>query len=328
MTTSPIAQPARTTTRAAVIRSYGGPETLVAAEVPLPELGDAQVLVEVAAAAVNPVDISTREGDNIPEKDARFPMVLGWDVAGTVLATGASVTNLQIGDRVAGMVFQPIQQRGTYARYVDFDADLLAKVPDGLTLEQASTVPLVALTASGLLDEATVDGPMTLLVTGALGAVGRHVVALAARAGIEVIGAARAHRAEDLRALGAAVVVDRDDVTGAVRQRYPAGVDAAIDLVGGEPSHAAFGLVRDGGRYVTAVPPYVDGSGRFETGRGITPVVYQVAPDTHRLVGLLALAAQGILSTGVQYTYPLDDAAEAHRRQAAGGLTGRVLLLP
>ena len=328
MAAEPTTRIIPTTTRAAVINGYGGPETLVAAEMPLPALTDAQVLIDVAAVTVNPVDLTTRAGANIPEKDARFPMVLGWDVAGTVLATGAGVVALHVGDRVAGMVFQPIDQRGTYAKYVNLDAGLLAKVPDELPLQQAATVPLVGLTASGLLADAATDGVKTLLVTGPLGAVGRHLVALAARAGLQVIGAAAADRADELRALGASVTVGRNDFTGAVRERYPHGVDAAIDLVGGVSSHAAFGLVRDGGRYVTSVPPYVDGTGRFEPDRGITPFVHQVAPDTDRLNTLLSLAAQGVLSTAIEYSYPLDDAAEAHRRQAAGGLKGRVILLP
>jgi NADPH2:quinone reductase len=317
-----------TTTRAAVINGYGGPEMLVPADVPLPALTDTQVLVDVAAVTVNPVDITTRVGVAIPEKDARFPMVLGWDVAGTVLATGATVNALEVGDRVAGMVFQPIDQRGTYAKYVSLDADLLAKVPEGLTLQQAATVPLVGLTASQILDEATANGARTLLVTGPLGAVGRNVVALAARAGLEVIGAAAPDRADELLALGAALNVDRSNFSGAVRERYPHGVDAAIDLVGGTTSHAAFGLVRDGGRYATAVPPYVDATGRFEPDRDIAIHVHTVFTDTERLNDLLALAEQGVLSTAVEHTYRLEDAAEAHRRQSAGGLKGRVVLVP
>ncbi|HKC26737.1 MAG TPA: NADP-dependent oxidoreductase [Jatrophihabitans sp.] len=328
MTVPPATPSIPTTTRAAVINGYGGPEQLVLAEVPIPGLTDTQVLLDVSAVAVNPVDLTTRAGVSIPEKDARFPMVLGWDVAGTVLAIGAAVTDLELGDRVAAMVFQPIDQRGTYAKYLTLDASLLAKVPDELTLQQAATVPLVSLTASQLLDEVTADGAKTLLVTGPLGAVGRHVVALAARAGLEVIGAAAAERADDLRTLGAALTVDRSNFTDAVRERYPDGVDAAIDLVGGSASHAAFGVVRDGGRYATAVPPYVDASGRFEPEREVTIHVLTVAPDTDRLTDLLALAAQGVLGTAVEHTYPLADAADAHRRQIAGGLRGRVVLIP
>jgi NADPH2:quinone reductase len=328
MTTVTTTLSAPTTTRAAVINAYGGPEQLVPADVPLPAPAETQVLVAVAAAAVNPVDLTTRAGGAIPEKDARFPMVLGWDMAGTVLAAGGAVTGLQAGDRVAAMVFQPVDQRGTYARYVSLDATLLAKVPGELTLPQAATVPLAGLTASQLLDHARAGGARSLLVTGPLGAVGRHVVALAARAGLEVIGAAAPERAGDLRALGAALAAGRSDFTGIVADRYPGGVDAAIDLVGGTPAHEAFGLVRDGGRYVTAVPPYVNPGGRFESERGITLHVLTVHPDTGRLRELLTLASQGALSTAVEFTYPLEDAAEAHRRQAAGGLRGRVMLLP
>jgi NADPH:quinone reductase-like Zn-dependent oxidoreductase len=130
MTTATPTPSALTTTRAAVINAYGGPEQLVPAGVPLSALAETQVLVDVAAVAVNPVDLTTRAGYNIPEKDARFPMVLGWDMAGTVLTTGAAVAGLQAGDRVAAMVFQPAGQHGTYARYVNLDATLLARVPD------------------------------------------------------------------------------------------------------------------------------------------------------------------------------------------------------
>jgi NADPH:quinone reductase len=328
VTTAPATPSAPTTTRAAVINAYGNPDQLVPADVPLTAPTQTQVLVDVAAVTVNPVDLTTRAGVSIPEKDARFPMVLGWDMAGTVLATGAAVTGLQAGDRVAAMVFQPVDQHGTYAKYVNLDATLLAKVPGELTLQKAATVPLAGLTASQLLDEARAGGARSLLLTGPLGAVGRHVVALAAQAGLEVIGAAALERAGDLRALGAALTVGRSDFTHVVRDRYPSGVDAAIDLVGGTTAHEAFGLVRDGGRYVTAVPPYVDPSGRFESERDINLHVLTVHPDTDRLRELLALAFQGVLSTAVEFTYPLGNAAEAHRRQVAGGLKGRVVLVP
>ena len=316
----------RTTTEAAVITEFGSPELLHLAQVPLPELGDEQVQVQVAAIGVNPVDVSTRAGKNIPDSDARFPMVLGWDVAGTVTAVGASVSGLEVGDRVAGMIFQPIDQRGTYAEYVNFDASLFATVPPGLSLHEAATIPLTALTAAGLLDAATAGGARNLLVTGPLGAVGRHVVALAAQAGLEVIGAAASERSDELLALGARSAVGRSEFTDTVRARYPDGVDAAIDLVGGRVARAAFDSVRDGGRYATAVPPYIDATGVFEDARDIRVHVHVVAPDTPRLTELLNLAAQGTLNTTVQQELPLREAAEAHRLLAAGGLKGRILL--
>ena len=318
----------QTVTKAAVISAFGGPETLHEARVPVLPLGDDEVQLQVAAAAINPVDLSTRAGKNIPESDARFPMVLGWDVAGLVTATGSGVSELKTGDRVAAMIFQPIDQRGTYAQYINVDASLVAQVPDGLTLQQAATIPLAALTAAGLLEEATADGGQTLLVTGPLGAVGRHVVALASRAGLEVLAAAAPERLDELVALGASSTVGRSGFTNTVRTIYPHGVDAATDLVGGQVAHAAFDSVRDSGRYATSVPPYIDSTGRFNDGRGITVHVHVVAPDTPRLTELLTLADDGTLNTAIQHVSSLDNASEAHRLQAAGGLTGRILLAP
>jgi NADPH2:quinone reductase len=316
------------TVRATVIDAFGGPGRLHSAQVPLAAPNRTQVQLEVAAVAVNPVDLSTREGRNIPESDARFPMLLGWDVAGTVVATGAEVTGRQVGDRVAAMVFQPVDQNGVYAERVNLDAGLLARVPESLSPERAATVPLTGLTASQLLDAALVDGARTLLVNGPLGAVGRSLLALARRAGVEVVGVARAEQADDLRALGATSTVERGEFTDAVRRQYPGGVDAAIDLVGGTTARHTLDAVRDGGRYATAVPPYIDPSGPFDSERDIGFHLHTVHPDAVRLGELLTLAAENVIPTTIEQTYPLANAADAHRRQAAGGLTGRIVLVP
>ena len=317
-----------TTTAAAVIDAFGAPELLHPADIPVPPVTDSQVQLEVAAVAINPVDLSTRAGVNIPVADARFPMVLGWDVAGTVVATGPQVDAWRVGDRVAAMVFQPSDQQGTYARYLNLDASVLARVPDSLSLEQAATIPLAGLTAAQLLDAVKLETVKTLLINGPLGAVGRITVALAVRAGAEVIGVTRPNQAADLLKLGAAFTVDRGEFTSAVRQRYPNGVDAAIDLVGGRAARAAFDSIRDAGRYQTSVPPYIDATGQFDSKRQIPVDVLVVHADSQQLTTLLNLAADGALPTTVETTYPLDQAADAHRRQAAGQLTGRVLLTP
>jgi len=252
-TGSPAA--AQRSTRAAVIDAFGGPELLHISAMPLPVPSASQVQLEVAAIAVNAVDLQTRSGRAIPVADARFPMVLGWDVAGTVAAVGEDVTGWQVGDRAAAMVFQPKDQHGTYAERINLDAGLLSRAPDELSLERAATVPLAGLTATQLLDLAHIGDVRTLLVNAPLGAVGRGVLVLAVAAGVEVIAVARVEQADQLRDLGAALAVERGDYTAKVRQHYPNGVDAAIDLVGGAAAHTVFDLVRDGGRYVTSVPP-------------------------------------------------------------------------
>lgn len=325
-TGSPAA--AQRSTRAAVIDAFGGPELLHISAMPLPVPSASQVQLEVAAIAVNAVDLQTRSGRAIPVADARFPMVLGWDVAGTVAAVGEDVTGWQVGDRAAAMVFQPKDQHGTYAERINLDAGLLSRVPDELSLERAATVPLAGLTATQLLDLAHIGDVRTLLVNAPLGAVGRGVLVLAVAAGVEVIAVARAGQADQLRDLGAALAVERGDYTAKVRQHYPNGVDAAIDLVGGAAAHTVFDLVRDGGRYVTSVPPNIDPDGPFDAGRGIPVQLLVVAPNPAQLTGLLGQAAAGALGTTIEQTYPLEQAADAHQHQAAGHLTGRIVLIP
>ena len=319
---------AQQTTRAAVIDAFGGPELLHMSAIPLSAPSASQVQLKVAAIAVNAVDLQTRSGRAIPVAEARFPMVLGWDVAGTVVAVGADVTGWQVGDRAAAMVFQPKDQHGTYAERINLDAGLLSRVPDELSLEQAATVPLAGLTAAQLLDLAHIGDVRTLLVNAPLGAVGRGVLALAVAAGVEVIAVARAQQTDQLRDFGAALAVERGDYTAHVRQHYPNGVDAAIDLVGGAAAHMAFNLVRDGGRYITSVPPYIDPGGPFDAARGIPVQLLVVAPNPAQLTKLLGQAASGALDATIEQTYPLDQATDAHQHRAAGKLTGRIVLIP
>jgi NADPH2:quinone reductase len=317
-----------TTTSRAVIDGFGGPELFRDDERPLSGPAAGQVQVRVGAVSVNPVDLTTRAGKNIPGDAAQFPMVVGWDAAGTVEQVGDGVSGWQVGDRVAAMTFQPIDQNGTYTQLINLAADLLAPLPDGLALEQAATLPLAGLTASQIVQWVDLPAGASLLVDGPVGAVGRLVVQLAARRGIRVVAVAKPADRDHALELGAAEVVDRGDFTAAVRQLHPGGVDAAIDLVGGATAHATLASVRDGGAYATVVPPYVDPTGPFDPRRGIRHEVLTVHPDTPELTNLLATLRRGELTSPVERTYPLAQAGEAHRRQQQGGLRGKLVLLP
>ena len=320
-------QDTRTTT-AVVLDDFGGPELFRLDERTLPAPAAGQVQVRVAAVSVNPVDLTTREGRNIPADVARWPMAIGWDAAGTVEQVGDGVTGWQVGDRVAAMTFQPMDQNGTYAQLVNLAADLLAPVPEGLELQQAATLPLAGLTASQLVEWVDLPAGASLLVNGPVGAVGRLVVQLAARAGIRVVAVARPADRDLALELGAAEVIDRDGITATVRALHPHGVDAAIDLVGGTTAHSTLAAVRDGGTYATVVPPYVDATGPFEPERGLRFEVRIVHPDTPELTRLLTALDRGELTSTVERTYPLAQAGEAHRRQSQGGLRGKLVLLP
>jgi len=300
--------------RAAMVTALGGPEVLDLVDLPDPEPGPGQVLVRVRAACVNPADIAARVGQ-IPGGPVPPPFLLGWDVAGEVAATGDGVTGLAVGDAVAGLIPWHLTRGrvGGYAELVVADAGWLAPLPAGLDPVAAATVPLNALTARRALDLLAVSGPSTVLVTGASGGVGGFAAQLAAQAGHTVIAQAT-HDDEDwVRGLGVHAVLPRSAELG----RAPAVLDA-VPL--GEPAGAA---VTDGGALVTTRPtPPVDPARRVRQELALVDV------DRAALSELIAAVADGRLRTRVAATYPLADAAGAHRRFEAGGVRGKLVLVP
>ncbi|PZG16577.1 NADP-dependent oxidoreductase [Nonomuraea aridisoli] len=301
------------TFRTAVVRVPGGPDSIEIIDVPLVEPGPGEVRVQIAAAPVNPVDLGVARGlfhtmglIDQPERTG-----LGWDFAGTVVATGPGV-DLAAGTRVAGLVSGFDRDFGTYAEQLVASAADLAVVPDGLDLVTASTVPLNGLAAVQLLDllgDAPADGNR-LLVTGAAGAVGGYVAALAPDRGWQVTGLARAEDEQFVRGLGAEFTTDAEP-----------GWDAVAD--GAALQERGLALVRDGGAFVGVQP-----SAKPASERGITVAVVVAHPDGPRLGGLLARTASGELPARVHASMPLDDVAHAHRAMAKGGVRGRYVLKP
>jgi len=301
-----------TTFRAAVVRTPAGPDSIEIVDVPVRRPGPGEVLVSVAAAPVNPVDLAVADGffHGLGLIDQPEHTGLGWDYAGTVAEAGPGV-HLPVGTPVAGMVTGLDRDFGTYAEQVVVPVAELAVVPDGLDLVAASTVPLNALTADQLLDLlGEPAGGDRLLVTGAAGAVGGYVAALAGERGWRVTGLARAEDEAFVRGLGA------DFVSRAER-----GWDAVADAA--SLQKAGVSLVRDGGVFVGVQP-----SVRPEVERGVRVDVVSVDHDTPRLQALLERAAAGALPARVHEVVPLDRAADVHRTVAKGGVRGRYVLRP
>ncbi|WP_109506861.1 NADP-dependent oxidoreductase [Nocardioides speluncae] len=297
--------------RAIVIRTPGGPEALELVDLPTPEPGPGEVRIAVAAAAVNPVDISVRDGIFHQLGFITQPehVGLGWDVAGTIAAVGADVP-FRVGDRVAAMVGGVDRSFGPYAEELVLPATEVASLPDGLDLVEAATVPLNTLTATQALDLLGDAEGRTLLVTGAAGAVGGYAVQLAAERGWQVTGLARPSDEAFVRERGAAFASEIDGSFDAV-------LDPA-SLV--EPAIAA---VRDGGVYIGVLPAM-----KPTTDRDVTIDAVQVQVDAATLAGLLARTAAGELPARVHSTLPLDQAADAHRLLSKGGVRGRIVLVP
>jgi NADPH:quinone reductase-like Zn-dependent oxidoreductase len=302
-----------TTFLTAVVRTPGGPDSIEIIDLPVVDPGPGQARIRVAGAPVNPVDLAVADGlfhrlglIHQPERTG-----LGWDFAGTVLAAGPGV-DLEVGTRVAGLVEGFDRDFGTYAEQLVVPAGGLAVVPNGLDLLAASTVPLNGQTAARIVDLLGDPGAGSdrLLVTGAAGAVGGYVAALAQDRGWLVTGLARAEDEDFVRGLGA-------DFT----TRAEAGWDAVAD--GGVLQEEGLALVRDGGTFVGVQP-----SAELPPERGITVRTVLVHSDAELLGELLTRTASGELPARVHATAPLDEVAEVHRSVAKGGVRGRYVLVP
>src|SRR6202142_264215 len=193
--------------RAVVLHEYGGPEKLKFEDnVPEPQISGDTVLIAAAAASVNPIDWKMRSGMRRKDFPLSFPAILGRDVSGVVRAVGANVKHFKPGDRVLAL------SNKTYAELVAVAGSDLTHLPDGLNLADAAAIPLIALTGEQLVRLATrVQKGQTVLVTGALGSVGRAAVHTAKKMGAQVIAGVRKKSLKDAEALGAAGVVAIDD---------------------------------------------------------------------------------------------------------------------
>jgi NADPH:quinone reductase-like Zn-dependent oxidoreductase len=300
-----------TTFRTAVVRTPGGPDSIEIIDVPVVEPGPGQVRVEIAGAAVNPVDLALAAGvfhrRGLVHQPAHTG--LGWDFAGTVTAAGPDV-DLPVGSRVAGLVAGFDRDFGTYAEQLVVPASDTALVPDGLDLTTAATVPLNGLAAAQLVDLLGDGGGRSLLVTGAAGAVGGYAVPLAQDRGWRVTGLARAKDEKFVRGLGA-------DFTTEAAPGWDAVADGAV------LQEQGLALVRDGGVFVGVQP----GAAPAEE-RGVTVRVVVAEPDGARLAPLLRATANGHLPARVHAVVPLDQVAAAHRAVAAGGVRGKYVLQP
>jgi NADPH:quinone reductase-like Zn-dependent oxidoreductase len=293
--------------------AYSSSTSPVIEDVSPPELGPADVRIQVAAAAVNPVDVAVLTGPVRAFAGLPDPVGLGWDVSGTVSEVGGEVTRLGPGDRVAGIlhVIGLKPSVGTHADETVLPADAVSRIPDGLDLVEAASLPLNALTARQALDLLGPAEGRTLLVTGAAGAVGGHAVVLANRAGWRVTALARPSDADFIARAGAELVTEPPG------RFFDAVLDAAVLL------ESALAAVRDGGAFVGVAP-----GSPVAAERGITVHTVGVQPDSEAIAELLGLAAEGILEVRVAGRVSLRQAAKAYDKVAGGGQRGRWLLVP
>ncbi|MEU4466832.1 NADP-dependent oxidoreductase [Streptomyces sp. NPDC024017] len=300
---------------------FGGPEVLQVLELPAPDTGPGEVRIRVHAATVNTVDALQRSGPS-GSSDAQPPFVPGMEAAGVVDRIGPGTdTDLKVGDRVMAIVL-PGGSRGAYAEQVVVPADSVVRAPHGATDVQAASLPMNGLTARLALDTLDLEPGQTVAITGAAGAVGGYAVQLAKADGLRVVADASEQDEALVKELGADVVLRRGaEYPDRVRAEIPDGVDGLVD--GASLSGLTARAVRDGRRVVTLRG--FDSPG--ERGVVFEPiVVFRYARERAKLDRLRQQVEEGRITLRVAKTLPAEQAAEAHRLLAAGGIRGRLIL--
>jgi NADPH:quinone reductase-like Zn-dependent oxidoreductase len=296
----------------------GGPEVLKVVETERPEPGVGEILVQVHAAGLNPVDWKTRAYGGLPGRSGDF--TLGWDVSGTVAAVGLGVRLYEVGDEVYGMPRFP-QFANAYSEYVTAPARHFARKPAGLTHTEAAALPLAGLTAyQSLVDIAGIEAGQRVLVHAAAGGVGHLAVQIAKAKGTYVIATASAAKHAYLKGIGADEVID---YTAGDFAEQVSDVDIVIDGVGDEYTARSAPVVRDGG-YLITLPGPADvpeaEQTRIKAGFSI------VEPDQIGLNAMTALVDAGQLKPTVSETYALDEVAKAHASLESGRTIGKIVL--
>ena len=302
--------------KAVRIYEYGGPETLkYELDVPEPTLGPDLVLIESAATSVNPIDWKIRSGARQKDFPLKLPAILGKDVSGVVRAVGSSIVHFKVGDRVLGMA------DATYAQYVLVPGSQLTHLPDGLDLIDAAAIPLVTLTGDQLVRLATraVSG-QTILVSGALGSVGRAAVYTAKKLGANVIAAVRGKQLAEAEKLGASRVVAIDDDAAIAGLDT---LDGVADTIGGETAAKLFRKIRHGGRFGYASVFPADAAASNPSVE-VTRVFAR--PDASKVREFADAIRDGTFILPVGQRLPLSAAATAHELMEKGG-AGKIVLL-
>ena len=301
--------------KAIVLHEYGPSSNLKYEDFPDPKPGPGEVLVAIRAASMNPIDWKMRSGAAKGMFPVTFPAILGRDFAGVVRELGEGVKDFAVGDRVFGLTL------GSYAELCAIKATDLAKIPDGLDMTAAATVPLVSITGDQLMREGTAaQRGQTVILTGAVGSVGRCALFAAGEIGAQVIAGVRKNQIEEAKSLGAIEAINLEDDFAIARLGT---VDGVADTVGGDIAPKLLAKVKPGGNYGSTVGPPKDAA--LHPTVNIKPIVSHRDPATYIHYG------EGLrdnkLNIPIDRIVPLSDAAAAQAAAEKGGL-GKIILTP
>lgn len=308
---------------AAAYEKYGSPDIVRVVELPEPECGDDEVLVRVHYAGINPVDWKIGEGRFGEQLKVEFPLVVGREIAGHVVASGRYVSEFEIGDRVAACLNGP---GGGLAEVVAVPTKLAASVPDNVSTRVAASVPLAALTSwQALVERGQLASGQTAFVLSGAGGTGSFALQIAASIGATVLTTCSDKNVPYVKSRGASIALDyaREDVAAAIRRMHPAGLDFVFSNALGGLHEQCYGVLKEGGKLVTIGEPP---SPELASRHGIVEIDHVVWPDGKQLAELLRQMALGDLTSPEITEAPLDACAEALNNSRTGHTRGKIVV--
>ena len=307
--------------KAIVIEEYGNKNQLIEKEIELPKLKDDQVLVEMHATSINPIDWKLREGYLKDQLPFEFPIILGWDAAGIIKEIGSNVKNFKVGDSIFA---RPDTTRfGTYAEYAIVDEHLLAPLPENISFEEAASIPLTTLTAWQVLFDAVhlQEGEHILIHAGA-GGVGTMAIQLAKMKGAHVSTTASEKNTEFVKSLGADVVINYKEQAFEEELKD---VDVVFDTMGGEIQKKSYQVLKEGGRLASIVQPPDEEEAKKH---GVQPFFVWLQPNGNQLAKIGQLLEDGTIKPIVGETFPLTESGlqQAHELSETHHARGKIVI--
>jgi len=329
--------------KAFVVDRYGRKNGIRAGDMPVPEPGEDDVLIQIHAAGVNPLDAKIRDGEFKLILPYRLPLILGNDLAGTVVRVGTRVRRLKPGDEVYAR--PPKDRIGTFAEFIAIREDAVALKPKALSMEKAASIPLVGLTAwQALVERAQLKKGQKVLIHAGSGGVGTFAIQLAKHLGATVATTAGAANTGLMKQLGADIVIDyRKDDFAAVLKDY----DVVLDTQGGNTLEKSLQVLKPGGKLIgIAGPPDPDFARQMGASwflktvvrflsyrirkaakrRGITYSFLFMRADGDQLAQIARLVDAGAIKPVIDRTFPFEATADALTYVETGRAKGKVVI--
>lgn len=307
--------------KAIVIEEYGGKEQLKEKEIERPAISQDQVLLEVYATSINQIDWKLREGYLKERLPFEFPIILGWDAAGIIAEVGEAVRDFKVGERVFA---RPATTRqGTYAEFVPVEENLLARMPENMTFEEAAAIPLAGLTAwQALVDVAKIKEGDRVLVHAGAGGVGNFAIQIAKSFGAYVATTASKENEEFVKLLGADLVIDyKTEQFEDVVSDY----DIVLDALGGDVLEKSYQVLKKGGHLVSiAGMPSEEDAATY----GVEASSYWLEPQGEQLQQLAELYEKGQLKPVIGEVFELSEQGlqDAHALSETHHAKGKIVI--